>query len=72
MRTLLLRFLRVPCGDYGGTQAPRRTDGQFNLAGAPEPRWCTKTFGHRDSCTYEPGDQPLLRERLRAKGYEVQ
>jgi hypothetical protein len=62
IRTLILRLLRVPCGDYGGTFTP------FGDA-----RWCLKTFGHPDSCAWEaPGEmQPLRRERLRAKGWDL-
>ena len=60
LTTLILRLLRVPCGDYGGTLTP------FG-----EPRWCLKTFGHSDSCAWEaPGEvQPLRLERRRAKGW---
>lgn len=55
---LVLRALRVPCGDYGG---------QFAAGGAT--RWCLKRFGHRDSHAYDFGEQPLRRARLRAQGW---
>jgi hypothetical protein len=54
---LALRFLRVPCGDYGGQWPDRST------------RWCLKRFGHRDSHAYDFTEQPLRGARLRAQGW---
>jgi hypothetical protein len=59
LRTIVLRLLRVPCGSYGGQLFDGTT------------RWCLKTFGHSDSCAWDPtGVQPLHRERRRAKGWD--
>ena len=58
MITLLLGLLRVPCGAFGGQMPDRST------------RWCTKRFGHSDSCAFEFGAQPLDSERRRARGWD--
>lgn len=62
IKTLMLRRLGVPCAAFGGEID--RQAGQ-----PPMGRWCTKPFGHSDSCYYEPGEQPLWQLRQRAKGY---
>lgn len=57
LTTLILRLLRVPCGDYGGQMFDGRA------------RWCLKTFGHIDSHAWDVVEQPLRRSRRRAQGW---
>lgn len=54
---VLLRLCRARCGEFGGQMERGVT------------RWCTKRFGHIDSCAFEPGQQPLSRERRRRRGW---
>lgn len=57
LTTWALWLLRVPCGEYGG--------------GSPPGRWCSKRFGHSDSCAFDIGSQPLTEVRHRARGWDT-
>lgn len=63
-RATILRMLGIPCAAFGGEIV--RKPGE-----SPMGRWCTKPFGHPDSCYYEPGEQPLWQLRQQAKGYRM-
>jgi hypothetical protein len=55
---LVLRLLRVPCGEHGGGD---------DYVG--QGRWCLKPFGHSDSCAFDVVRQPLWQVRRRGQGY---
>lgn len=56
---LVLRFLRVPCGEHGGGD---------DYVG--RGRWCLKPFGHDDSCAFDVVRQPLWQIRRRCRGWK--
>jgi hypothetical protein len=67
LRAWLIRRLGVAeCGAFGGYTA---------ASGAEQQRWCTKPFGHGDSCAYDlfpdvPISQPGFALRARFRGWD--